>query len=162
AFGLRKPLMFISTNDYLSRIPNTAKYGYPIVNLNSLDEGGWNSFCRFCLYVTGYNMSLINMCLCIVSVFSKVLVMVIALFGTYAILMAAFVRLIDKAAISQNVGIIENSIIIIVVTFFVVTYFRFISVRIVVGEKVKRIIGKRSFDLSIAPTMLTYNLRRAD
>src|SRR5262245_43170773 len=39
ALVLKKPLMFVSTNDYLGRIPDTAKRGYPVINLNSLDEG---------------------------------------------------------------------------------------------------------------------------
>ena len=159
AFALEKPLMFVSTNDYLGRIPNTAKQGYPIINLNSLDEGGWSCFCNFCLYVTGYNMSLINMCLCVMSRFVKIL----GVFAVvYILVFAAVVILPDRATVSDHTGWIEGAIIISMVILFVIPYLAFTRVRMIVAKKIRQIIGRQSFDLSIAPPTLTYGLRKAD
>jgi TPR repeat protein len=159
AFSMEKPLIFVSTNDYLSRIPNTAKRGYPIINLNSLDEGGWNSFCNFCLYVSGYNMSLIHMCICIMSRYLRILGLFIFV---YIAMFAAIVLLADRATVISNVDWIENAIIVSMVLLFVVPYLAFTTGRMTVAAKLRRIIGKQSFDLDIAPATLTYNLRKAD
>jgi TPR repeat protein len=159
AFALKKPLILVSTNEHLSRIPDTAKHGYPVINLNSLDEGGWNSFCNFCLYVTGYNMALINMWLCVMSIFLRIFAAFIVLFGVAFLIL---IRVPDSVIVSQNIGLIGNAIPISVATLFVVTYLAFTSGRVVVAQKLRRVIGTQNFDLSIAPSMLTYNLRRAD
>jgi hypothetical protein len=116
AFAMEKPLVFVSTNEYLSRIPNTAKHGYPIVNLNSLDEGGWNSFCNFCIYVTGYNISLINMCICVITKFFRILGTFVLL---YILVFLSLIILADRVTVSQNLGSIENAIIIPVVTQYI-------------------------------------------
>jgi TPR repeat protein len=159
AFAKKKPLILVSTNEHLSRIPDTAKHGYPIVNLNTLDEGGWSSFCNFCLYVTGYNMALINMCLCVMSIFLRILVVFGLLYGLVFLIV---IMLPESVTISRDIGMIGNAIPISVATLFVVTYLAFTSERVVVAKKLRRVIGRQKFDLSIAPTMLTYNLRRAD
>jgi len=159
ALVLKKPLMFVSTNDYLGRIPDTAKRGYPVINLNSLDEGGWSCFCNFCLYVTGYNISLINMCLCFVSRFFRMLGMLAAV---YVAVFAAVVILADRATVSDHAGLIEAAIMTSVVILFVIPYLVFTRARMIVAEKLREIIGLQSFDLSIAPPTLTYNLRKAD
>jgi uncharacterized protein len=159
AFALQKPMIFVSTNDYLSRIPNTAKRGYPIVNFNSLDEGGWNSFCNFCQYVSGYNIALLNMCLCVLSTYVRILVMFIIF---YIALFAAVVLLADRATVSRNVGLIEDSIVISMIALFVLPYIALTSTRITVAKNLRRIIGRQSFDLEIAPVTLTYNLKKDD
>jgi TPR repeat protein len=159
AFALEKPLIFVATNEYLGRIPNSAKRGYPIINLNSLDEGGWDSFCSFCLYVSGYNMSLIHMCLCILGRYLRILGVFVFV---YIAMFAAVVLWADRATVGRNFGLIENAIIISMVLLFVVPYLAFTIGRMTVAENLRRIIGRQSFDLDIAPATLTYNLRKAD
>src|SRR5262245_43789219 len=159
AFALEKPLMFVSTNDYLGRIPNTAKQGYPIINLNSLDEGGWSTFCNLCLYVTGYNMSLINMCFCVISRFVKILGMFAVV---YISVFLAVIMLADKVTVSDHTDLIEGAIIISTVILFVIPYLAFTGLRMIVAARLRHTIGRQRFDLGIAPPILTYSLRKAD
>ncbi len=159
AFAMQKPMIFVSTNDYLGRIPNTAKRGYPVINFNSLDEGGWNAFVNFCQYVCGYNVALINMCLCVMNRYLRIL----GMFAVFcAVVFAAVVLLADRETVSRNVDLIENAIVVSMVALFVVPYLAFTSVRMGVAKNLRRIIGSQRFDLDIAPPTLTYNLRKAD
>jgi TPR repeat protein len=80
----------------------------------------------------------------------------------YMAMFAAVVLLADKATVSRNFGLIENAIIISMVLLFVVPYLAFTIGRMTVAENLRRIIGRQSFDLDIAPATLTYNLRKAD
>ena len=53
AASMKKPIVFCLTGGPESRLPNTAKKGYPIVASPSRDGFNWNTFLCFCAYVAG-------------------------------------------------------------------------------------------------------------
>jgi hypothetical protein len=155
----KKPMILVSTNEYIGRLPNTAKHGYPVINLNCLDEGGWNSFGRFCLYVTGCNLSLINNCICIFNIFTRIICTLSVLFA-FAVLV--FVKIADENTIARSSVFIEYIMITAITFIFVLVYVAFTATRIIVALKVRTTIKQQRFDLSDAPTLLTYKLKKSD
>jgi hypothetical protein len=159
AFALEKPLFFVTRSDHLSRIPNTAKKGYPIVNLNVLDEGGWASFCKFCLYICGYNIALLHLCFCVLRSFIKISVLLIL---GYALMFLVILWMVDKNVIQQRIELVEYLITAITVVFFVLPYALFTNARMTVARKLRRFIGGQNFTLEAVPRSLTYKLRKSE
>jgi hypothetical protein len=51
AYGLSKPLVFVLSQELSTRLPNTAKRGYPIFDLELLRRARWNPLCGFVAYI---------------------------------------------------------------------------------------------------------------
>lgn len=52
AFGLNKPLLFVIGDDEYARLPNTAKIGYPILDLATLRKQDWKTLVHFVSYLS--------------------------------------------------------------------------------------------------------------
>ena len=161
AFVLEKPLLFLATNDFLSRIPDTAKRGYPIINLNSLDEGGWNSFRRFCIYVSMCNIALINDCLSIIGRYNVMFAFTaIYLVLCYLLSLKLFSGFTGSG--SFIIVAVKYAIAISTILITVAFYLRHMIQRTAAAKEIRRIIGRQSFTLDMMPSILMYKLTRTD
>jgi hypothetical protein len=52
AFALNKPLLFVLRADHHARLPNTAKKGYPLFDLDALKRENWLPIVRFVSYLS--------------------------------------------------------------------------------------------------------------
>lgn len=53
ASGLKKPMLFVLSADQGARLPNTAKKGYPLFDMEALRRADWLPIARFASYLSG-------------------------------------------------------------------------------------------------------------
>jgi TPR repeat protein len=159
ALAINKPLLFVTRSEDLGRIPNTAKKGYPIFNFNSLEEGGWKAFSRFCGYVCGHHMSLVGLCFSALGSFIPFFLM-----ATVASAVVAFATclLIGKAAVLGNLEWIEYASTTLTVLSFVVPFIVFTRTRLAVAQDIRRSMGRKTFDLGFVPPTMAFKLAKSD
>jgi TPR repeat protein len=158
AFALGKPLLFFTTSESLSRIPDTAKHGYPVVNLFSLDEGGWSTFVALCLYICRRNIALIYMCLAPLNNFlSNLFTFLVPLF-----IAVVFIRVVDSKLMDKSVVLLNYATMILIALVFIGTFLPYMFRTLSVAKKFGEIVGTRRFDIGLAPDILMLGLRKAD
>jgi hypothetical protein len=172
AFGLRKPLMFLLREADTSRLPNTAKKGYPVFSLEQLHRDDFCTLIKFCCYISAdwrstvrlYCSVLLHMPLCLSLLSFIYLISILVMTGTTGasanphpinfrgpFLLQAESLLLDPPIFCFGAACLA---------LFIILYSIFIVSRRSLRTRIRQVISAKMFSESFLPKTLDYSLSR--
>jgi hypothetical protein len=159
AFALNKPLLFVVSGDEYSRLPNTAKRGYPIFNLVALREEKWTTLARFAAYLAADPRSTIRVYAAIFQRLKACMAFVLLAYGLSIALATGILGIEDTRRDLYSVGII---FLCVGVGIFLIPYLIYFLNRYLIRSELRAVISGKRFDVRLLPDVLEFSLTRVD
>jgi hypothetical protein len=174
AFGLQKPLMFLLEESDTSRLPNTAKKGYPIFSLDRLNRDNFATLIKFCSYISADRRSTVQVYLSVLDhlplcVFSLPIMYYLAILIVYAVTGAgpsfhpldferALLPQVATQFLNPSFSCFGASVFVLSLAIFVI----FVISRRRLRTRIGRAISAKKFSETFLPKILDHSLSKAN
>jgi hypothetical protein len=169
AFGLERMMIFALDSSVASYLPDTAKKGYPVFDLQRLQPNGFLVLASFCAYLAGDLRATMRLYGAVGRHVGKCVSLVLIVCFVSIILMATIERKLGMFGLTSTVAGVRVQVdgftialIAACVTAFLMTAVLFFASRFLYRTKLKRAILRRRFSESFIPGVLDLSLSRAD
>jgi hypothetical protein len=169
AFGLERMMIFALDRSVAQHVPDTAKKGYPVFDLERLQANGFLVLASFCAYLSGDLRSTMRLYGAVGRHVGKCVSLISVVWLLSLILIATVERRLGTLGFNATVAGVRVQfddftigLIAVCVTAFLMAAALFFASRFLYRTKLKRAILGRRFSESFIPDVLDVSLSRAD